>query len=76
MSMRENQLNSLSLKCSILKPPPRFYVASFFFRTHLQWNVLPTVFIPVEFETKLKHHMRDVVNPTTFAPANKDLESG
>ena len=62
-SMRANQLDRLSLKCSIEATSPAFK-SSFFFRAHLLWNLLPMnikeVSTPNEFETKLKHHMWDV----------------
>ena len=63
-SMRSNKLDRLSLKCSAEASSPAFK-SSFFFRTHLLWNLLPTDIkeIPIvnEFENKLKHHMWDVV---------------
>ena len=63
-SMRANQLDKLSLKCSIQASSPAFK-SSFFFRTHLLWNVLPLgikeASTPGEFESKLKHHMWDVI---------------
>ena len=63
-SMRANQLDKLSLKCSIKASSPAFK-SSFFFRTHLLWNVLPLgikeASTPSEFESKLKHHMWDVI---------------
>ena len=63
-SMRANQLDRLSLKCSVKASSPAFK-SSFFFRTHLLWNVLPLgikeATTPGEFESKLKHHMWDVI---------------
>ena len=63
-SMRTNQRDMFSLKCSKKASSPAFK-SSFFFRTHLLWNVLPTdikeVSAPGEFESKLKHHMWDVI---------------
>ena len=61
-SMRANQLDKLSLKCSVKASSPAFK-SSFFFRTHLLWNVLPLGIKEAstlgEFESKLKHHMWD-----------------
>jgi len=63
-NMRANQVDKLALKCSVKASSPAFK-SSFFFRTHLLWNVLPTeikeISTPGEFETKLKHHMWDVI---------------
>jgi hypothetical protein len=63
-NMRANQVDKLALKCSVKASSPAFK-SSFFFRTHLLWNVLPTeikeISAPGEFETKLKHHMWDVI---------------
>ena len=63
-SMRANQLDKLSLKCSVKASSPAFK-SSFFFWTHLLWNVLPLGIKEAstlgEFESKLKHHMWDVI---------------
>ena len=63
-SMRANQMDKLSLKCSVKASSPAFK-SSFFFRTHLLWNVLPLGIKEAstlgEFESKLKHHMWDVI---------------
>lgn len=63
-SMRANKLDRLCLKCSVEARSPAFK-NSFFFRTHLSWNLLPTEIkettVSSEFQNKLKHHMWDVI---------------
>ena len=63
-SMRANQQDAMSLKCSAKASAPAFK-SSFFFRTHLLWNYLPTdvkeTSTPNEFKTKLEHHMWDII---------------
>ena len=63
-SMRANQMDKLSLKCSVKASSPAFK-SSFFFLTHLLWNVLPLGIKEAstlgEFESKLKHHMWDFI---------------
>ena len=89
-SMRPNQLDKLSLKCSVNKASSPVFKSSFFFRTHLLWNVLPLSIkeasTPCEFESRMKHQMWVVgcylrpplgSQPNDICPGqNCQLESG
>lgn len=63
-SIRSNKLYRLSLKCTAEASSPAFK-SSFFFRTHLLWNLLPTDIKELstvnEFASKLKLHMWDII---------------
>ena len=63
-SMRNRRLDKSSLKCNIDVTAPAFK-NSFFFRAHILWNNLPIevrdLDTSLEFQTKLKHHLWDVV---------------
>ena len=63
-SMRSNRFDKLSLKCTV-EARSQSFKSSFFFRTHLLWNLLPTNIKETvssnEFKCKLKHHMWDVI---------------
>ena len=63
-SMRSNKLDQLSLKCTVDAKSPSFKI-SFFFRTHILWNLLPTVVketvSSTDFRNKLKNHMWDII---------------
>ena len=62
--MRSNRYDTFSLKCTIKAPTPVFK-KSFFFRTHLRWNELPSDLKNVnetnDFAIKLKHYMWDII---------------
>ena len=63
-SMRNQRLDKSSLKCNIDVMAPALK-NSFFFRAHILWNNLPIeireLTTQLEFQTKLKHHLWDVV---------------
>lgn len=63
-SMRSNRYDSSSLKC-VARNQTSVLKRSFFFRTHLLWNDLSpslrNVNDVVEFKTKLKNHLWDVI---------------
>lgn len=62
--LRTNRSDRLSLKCTVDARAPSFK-SSFFFRTHLLWNFLPTdikeITCSVDFKDKLVHHMWDII---------------
>ena len=62
--IRNNRYDTFSLKCTIEAPTPVFK-KSFFFRTHLRWNELPSDLKNVNetnaFALKLKHYMWDII---------------
>ena len=62
--IRSNRYDASSLKCTIEAPTPVFK-KSFFFRTHLRWNELPSILKNVNetdaFAQKLKHYMWDII---------------
>ena len=63
-SMRNRRLDKSSLKSNIEVKSPAFK-NSFFFRAHILWNHLPVeirdLVVNTEFQTKLKHHLWDVI---------------
>lgn len=63
-AIRNNRFDDMSLKCSV-EAKARSFKSSFFFRTHLKWNDLPTELKhqneSVAFQTSLKQHMWDIV---------------
>ena len=62
--MRSNRFDSSSLRCTIEAQSPVFK-NSFFFRTHLRWNILPPYLKNAndtnDFTVKLKRHLWDVI---------------
>ena len=61
--LRTARFDKLALKCTVDARAPSFK-NSFFFRTHLLWNVLPTdikeIPCPISFKDKLVRHMWDI----------------
>ena len=61
---RNNRFDDMSLKCSV-EATTRSFKSSFFFRTHLMWNDLPTELKHQSdsgtFQSNLKHHLWDVL---------------
>ena len=61
---RNNRFNGMSLKCSV-EAKTRSFKSSFFFRTHILWNDLPTELKQqndsASFQTSLKHLLWDVL---------------
>ena len=61
---RNNRFDDMSLKCSV-EAKTRSFKNSFFFRTHLKWNDLPTELKhqneSVAFQSSLKQHLWDVL---------------
>ena len=61
---RNNRFGDMSLKCSV-EATTRSFKSSFFFRTHLMWNDLPTELKHQSdsgtFQSNLKLHLWDVL---------------
>ena len=61
---RNNRFDDMSLKCSV-EATTRSFKSSFFFRTHLMWNDLPTELKHQSdsgtFQSNLKLHLWDVL---------------